>query len=76
MGIFRDRQKRIFTYRVETHLVNKDKELIDQLNASGGDGYQAINIENLGPGLMSTKKKPSNLYKVWFKKEEGYEEQY
>ena len=59
MGIFRDRQKRSFTYRVDTFLVHKDEELIDHLNAWGGDGYQAINIENLGPGLMSTKKNPN-----------------
>ena len=76
MGIFRDRQKRSFTYRVDTFLVHKDEELIDHLNAWGGDGYQVINIENLGPGLMSTKKNPNNLYKVWFKYEEGFEEQY
>ena len=76
MSIFRDRQKRSFRYSVDTFLVHKDEELIDHLNAWGGDGYQVINIENLGPGLMSTKKKPNNLYKVWFKYEEGFEEQY
>ena len=76
MGIFRDRKKRSFTYSVDTFLVQKDEELIDNLNAWGGDGYQVINIENLGPGVMSTKKKPNNLYKVWFKYEEGFEEQY
>ena len=63
MSIFRDRQKRSFSYSVDTFLVHKDEELIDHLNAWGGDGYQAINIENLGPGLMSTKKNQTTFIK-------------
>ena len=63
------RKKRSFSYSFDTFVVHKDAELREHLNAWGGDGYQVISIENLGPGIMSKKKNPNTIYKVWFKHE-------